>query len=390
MKGDLGGYKPNLPISFAAQAVAYSIYDRNVVPIVEEANINFTKGSKEWLDYTSRAGCHQCGAVVTANFRASSYTYCKRCLQVWFCSEECMQTAHTQVDCKLHEGYSGEVKQKWRRPLTDSTTESDSGPEKKPKLGRMGGNDAKDEYTDNSDLEVESPSESDQSMYSEGVEDNRRSLETRNLAHNFHRHAFDVPDWAHGARDPSWECPEDRCFRSGQMAHCSDGFNMGSCVVCNQYLVSRWNNEGHHVEHVRCLHIKCCGSLYCSNLCRDADAVDHAADYAAHHTFNSENLRGFGNVLRNRGSTNAAEYAIARTVAMEQARAASRVSGRASDIVYPSTHRVSLYRVRMSDAAADAALIETGEVVYRDDSEGLPSLEGAYTEHHVSEADDGQ
>jgi hypothetical protein len=44
----------------------------------------------------------------------------------------------------------------------------------------------------------------------------------------------------------------------------------------------------------------------------------------------------------------------------------------------------------MSDAAADAALIETGEVVYRDDSEGLPSLEGAYTEHHVSEADDGQ
>ncbi len=44
----------------------------------------------------------------------------------------------------------------------------------------------------------------------------------------------------------------------------------------------------------------------------------------------------------------------------------------------------------MSDAAADAALLETEEDKYRIGSGGLTSSGGAFTEHHVSEADDEQ
>ena len=66
-----------------------------------------------------------------------------------------MQMVHAQTDCKLHGGYAGVVQQKWKRPVTDSTTESDSDPEKTSKLGKLGRGDPKEASTDNSDLEVE-------------------------------------------------------------------------------------------------------------------------------------------------------------------------------------------------------------------------------------------
>ena len=377
--GELGVYCPGEPITEAARAVGYSNYDYTVLPFLAQADEDFQRGSKEWMERMTEVGCNQCGNLSAALFpegRPSSYIFCSRCLRRWFCSEACLRVMHSTNGCDLHEGYSRIEGGPWRYQTSVEAPETFSD------------DDSVEETKRERPAVVEPASETDdeESYCSEGMMPlDERPFRARNMLEDFSRYAYNLP-----LAETLAEA-DDKCNLRRQSYHCSDNFNIGKCIICNLFLMQKRDvrTGDNFSEHVRCLHSRCCGALYCSNECRDLDANDHDEDYKSHMMFVNGSTKGFGRILRSRNVTSPASYRLTRTRAVEIAQDGGRRLGRASGITYPWSMRAALYRVELSPEASeeiqlDIRNLEDGKA---QTDGGLTALGGGRLIHHLSDVD---